>query len=318
MHHAAEDQHQHVGRQRADQRARHVGDERDPQGEPASVDVGDLAVERDDGGRGEQVGGDKPGQVAHIVEVAADRRQGARQDGLVERAHERGQQHAQNDQHPLPVGERRLCGTSIHWRSGVSRSRRFCTRRSRSGPAGAFAAGCKAPPAGPPVAGRHWPDTGAAYAAAEIARAALRQNACGSGEPQFRVPQSSRREIGVLRNFSALLARGCRLYLLNESKVPGGFCAARAHSLRRLVHGAQPRHARRQVRSYEKPDLRHRFSVIGPALPDAEGARPPRRAQYRGLRHGLSRLSLGHPRPAVHPRPALSRQVRHQVSVRPQ
>ena len=38
------------------------------------------------------------------------------------------------------------------------------------------------------------------------------------------------------------------------------------------------------------------------ACADAEGARPPRRAQYRGLRHRLSRLAARRARPAVHAR----------------
>ncbi len=69
-----EDQHAHVRRQRADQRARHVDQERDAQREPAAMDVGDLAVERDAGGRGEQVGGDQPRQAVDVAEVAPDGR----------------------------------------------------------------------------------------------------------------------------------------------------------------------------------------------------------------------------------------------------
>ena len=69
------------------------------------MDVADLAVERDDGGRREQVGGDQPRQVVDVAEVASDGRQRARQDGLVERAHERRQQHAEDDQQRLTMRE---------------------------------------------------------------------------------------------------------------------------------------------------------------------------------------------------------------------
>ena len=98
---AAQDQHQHVRRQRADQRAGHIGQDRDAQREPAPMDVRDLAVERDDRGRCQQIGGDQPGQVVHVAEIAPDRRQRRRQNGLVERAHERRQQHAEHDQQGL-------------------------------------------------------------------------------------------------------------------------------------------------------------------------------------------------------------------------
>ena len=56
----------------------------------------------------------------------------------------------------------------------------------------------------------------------------------------------------------------------------------------------------------QEPDFRHRLPGAGAPLPDAEGARPPRRPQHRGLRHRLSRLAARHPRPAVHPRAARS------------
>ena len=63
--------------------------------------------------------------------------------------------------------------------------------------------------------------------------------------------------------------------------------------------GAERRHARRQIRPGQEPHLRHRLPGAGAALPDAEGARPPRRPQHRGLRHRLPRLAARRPRPAV-------------------
>ena len=62
------------------------------------MDVGDLAVERHDRGRCQEVDGDQPGQVVHVAEIAPDGRQRARQNGVVERAHEHRQQHAEHDQ----------------------------------------------------------------------------------------------------------------------------------------------------------------------------------------------------------------------------
>ena len=103
--HAAEDEHENVGRQRADQRAQHVQRDRDQQRDAAAVDVADLAVQRGDRGVGDQVGGDQPRQVVHLAEFAADGRQRARQDGGVERAHEHRQQHAEHHEHGLAVGE---------------------------------------------------------------------------------------------------------------------------------------------------------------------------------------------------------------------
>jgi hypothetical protein len=123
--HAPEDEHQHVGRQRADQRAREISEDRDAQRELAAVDVGDLAVERHHRGRRQQIGGDQPGQVVDVVELAPDRRQRARQDGLVERAHEGRQQDAEDDQQRLTMGEGlglTAVGVGVH-RSRGSRPR---------------------------------------------------------------------------------------------------------------------------------------------------------------------------------------------------
>ncbi len=122
MQRAAEDQHPHVGRQRADQRAGHVGEDRDAQREPPAADVGDLAVERDHRRRGEHVGGDQPGQALNVAEVAADDRQRGGQNGLVERAEERRQQDAEDDEQRFTMSKGRaltVLGVGIHWRSVV-------------------------------------------------------------------------------------------------------------------------------------------------------------------------------------------------------
>ena len=97
--------------------------DRDAQRKGAPADIGDLAVERDHGGRCQEISGDQPGQVMGIVEVAPDDRQRARQDGLIERAHEDRQQHAEHDELRLPVGEPLglgRVGDGVHGRSGAS------------------------------------------------------------------------------------------------------------------------------------------------------------------------------------------------------
>ena len=77
----------------------------------AAVDVGQLAVERRRHRRGEQIGGDHPGQVGEIVEVAPDGRQRRRHDGLVERAQEHRQQDAAEHLAHLRLGEHRTRAT---------------------------------------------------------------------------------------------------------------------------------------------------------------------------------------------------------------
>src|SRR6185369_886359 len=59
--------------------------------------------------------------------------------------------------------------------------------------------------------------------------AALRQNARRHALPTFRCCGWRGREIASLLNILALLARRGGLYVLDDSKVPGGPCAARAH-----------------------------------------------------------------------------------------
>ncbi len=68
----------------------------------------------------------------------------------------------------------------------------------------------------------------------------------------------------------------------------------------------------------EEPDLRHRLPGAGAALPDAEGARPPRRAEHRGLRHRLSRLAARRARPAVPARAEDPAPQRHRLPARHQ
>ena len=60
------------------------------------------------------------------------------------------------------------------------------------------------------------------------------------------------------------------------------------------------------------------YQALIRATPDAAGARPARRAQYRRLRLGLSRLAARRARPAVHAGEAASRQAQRPVPDRPQ
>ena len=90
---------------------------RDPQREPAPVDIGDLAVERHACGGGEKIGRDQPWQVVHVAEIAPDGRQRARQDGVVEGTHEQRQQHAPHDLPRFAMGEGfglALIGAGVH------------------------------------------------------------------------------------------------------------------------------------------------------------------------------------------------------------
>src|SRR5437764_902555 len=91
---------------------------------------------------------------------------------------------------------------------------------------------------------------------------------------------------------------------------PAVWGAATISAFGGLCGGAQDRHARRQIRSRQKPCFRHRLPGAGAALPDAEGARSPRRPQYRGLCHGLSRLTARYARPTVLARATSSRSLR--------
>ena len=71
-------------------------------------------------------------------------------------------------------------------------------------------------------------------------------------------------------------------------------------------HDAPIRHASTTNTTWPEPRLRHRLSGADPRAADAAGARPPRRAQHRGLRHRLSRLAARRARPAVRCAPAAS------------
>ena len=104
---ARDDQYRHVRRHRAEDRADREQDQRNRNHDAAAVNVAQRAEHRRDRGRGQEIGRDDPGQVADVVELAADRRQRRRHDGLVERGQEHRQQQAHQDGANLVGAQRR-------------------------------------------------------------------------------------------------------------------------------------------------------------------------------------------------------------------
>ena len=95
----------------------------DLQHELAAVEVAELAVQRPDDGRGEQVRRDDPGQMLDPAEVADDRRQRGRDDRLVERREQQHEQQRAEDQADatlLRVAHDGLLLAAPTWRSWAS------------------------------------------------------------------------------------------------------------------------------------------------------------------------------------------------------
>ena len=90
-----EDQHRHVGRQRAQDRARNEQAERGDDHGAAAVNIAQGAEYRRHCGRCQQIGRDDPRQAGDVVELAANGRQRGCDDGLVQR----GQKHRQHQTH---------------------------------------------------------------------------------------------------------------------------------------------------------------------------------------------------------------------------
>jgi len=88
--------------------------DRDAQRKPAAMNVGDLAVERHAGGRGEEIDRDQPSKARLIAKAAPDGGQRARQNRVVERSHEHQQQHAKDDEAGVPKAQR-LCRARLAW-----------------------------------------------------------------------------------------------------------------------------------------------------------------------------------------------------------
>ena len=94
----------HLLRQPGEHRADDEHDDREDVDRATAVEVGDLAVQRGRRGRGQQVGGDDPGELVEAAELADDRRQGGRDDGLVERGEQHAEHQAADHHQDLPVG----------------------------------------------------------------------------------------------------------------------------------------------------------------------------------------------------------------------
>ena len=92
------DQLAHVLREPAEGRADEEDHDRRLEDDPAPVEVAELAVERPDDGRGEQVRGHDPREMLDPAEVADDRRQRRRHDRLVERREQQDEHQRAEDQ----------------------------------------------------------------------------------------------------------------------------------------------------------------------------------------------------------------------------
>ena len=108
---AADDQHAHVGRERAQRRGRDEDRDGDEQHGTPAVDVAQLAVQRGRGGRGEEIRGHHPGEVLDVGKLAPDRRQRGGDNRLIERAEEHRQQDAEHDGADVGMGKRRMVGS---------------------------------------------------------------------------------------------------------------------------------------------------------------------------------------------------------------
>ncbi len=113
---ARENQDHYVRRQRAEHGTRDKQAERHDDHDTAAVDVAQRAEHGRDGGRGQEIGGDDPGQTRNVVELTADGRQRGRHNGLVQRGQEHREQQAHQDGSDLALRQRRAWRD--RWRIG--------------------------------------------------------------------------------------------------------------------------------------------------------------------------------------------------------
>ena len=125
LHHPAADQHQHAGRRRRDERTGHIDHQRYQQRNAPAMDIGEFSVERRERGRSDQIRGDHPWQLIDVAEHAADRRQCAGQDRLIDRAEEHRQHHAHDDERfsPCVSGVGSACAVAPPQRQRVGKAR---------------------------------------------------------------------------------------------------------------------------------------------------------------------------------------------------
>ncbi len=124
-----------LGHRLAQAREHRAGEEDDDRRQEhglAPVHVAELAVDRRRDGRGEQVRGDDPGEVAEAAEVADDRRQRGRDDRLVERGQEHAEHQRGEDRRERAPGERRLTSPGAAPFAWPGDARRHDPTRSRN------------------------------------------------------------------------------------------------------------------------------------------------------------------------------------------
>jgi hypothetical protein len=97
---------QHVGREGADDGAGQKNQDRCKNDRTATVNIGNLAVQRGDRGRGEQICRHHPGQIFGMTERGGHGWQGRRDNGLVESGQQHGKKHTCYDDVLFAIGER--------------------------------------------------------------------------------------------------------------------------------------------------------------------------------------------------------------------
>ena len=141
------------------------------------------------------------------------------------------------------------------------------------------------------------------------------QNYFCCGAPNFFAPPARRNFLPIHPaatqwprrfRFGCLCGRLRTLYIIWPDRIRPFGAPAPSQD---IPHGARTRHPRRQIRSRTGPRLRDRLPGDRAHVPDAEGARSPRRPQYGRLRHRLSRFPA---RRARLPVPARRRAVQGQ------
>ncbi len=98
----------HARSQRAGERTGNEDPDPDEQDDAAAIGVRELAVEGRDRRRGQEVDRHDPGQMLEVAEIASDRGQRRRDDGLIERRQEHGQQDPDQDLQDLVMAHRTL------------------------------------------------------------------------------------------------------------------------------------------------------------------------------------------------------------------
>ena len=141
---APQDHRQHVGRERAHERAADEDADAGKHHGAAAMNIGQLAIERGDRRGGQKIGGDDPGEILEIGELASDRRHRGGHDRLIEGSEEHRQHQTDDDRAHFRVARHPVRTLAVRRGSGRSRpgGRVLCwlgLRRGRPiGAVGAF------------------------------------------------------------------------------------------------------------------------------------------------------------------------------------